>query len=461
MPDITRINKYKKIHMIGIGGVSMSGIAAILTNFGFEVTGSDLHESKNISSLISKGIKVTIGHNLDDVRKSDVVVYSAAIKNDFIELVEARKLNIPTIERADFLGELTKCYENTICVSGTHGKTTTTSLLSLCFIEGLKEPSIQVGAYLKQIDGNYLVGNSENFIIEACEYVESFLKFDPKTEIILNIDNDHLDYFKDFDHIKSSFKQYIELLPVDGLLVLNYDDMACVELSEFSNAKVVSYGINNNLCDFQARNITFDNDGFSSFDVYYKNEFFDNFSLSIPGIHNIYNALACICVSKEHFIDNVSIKTALLKFTGAHRRFEFKGKINNSVRIYDDYAHHPTEIIATYNALSNKKYNKNWIIFQPHTYSRTSKLIDTFISSLSNFDNIILLDIYAAREINTYNISTEDLYKKLKEKNSNVYYIPNFDECISFIKSNAKDNDIVLTVGAGTVTTIGDMLVNS
>ncbi len=461
MPNISRIHKYKKIHMIGIGGVSMSGIAAILTNFGFEVTGSDLHESKNISSLISKGIKVTIGHNLEDVKRSDVVVYSAAIKSDFIELIEARKLNIPTIERADFLGELTKCYENTICVSGTHGKTTTTSMLSLCFIEGLKQPTIQVGAYLKQIDGNYLVGNSENFIIEACEYVESFLKFKPKTEIILNIDNDHLDYFKDFDHIKSSFRKYIELLPTDGLLVLNYDDKACVELSEFSSAKILSYGINNTNCDFYSKNIIFDNDGFPSFDVYYRNEFLDNFSLSVPGIHNIYNALACICVSKEHLIDNISIKSALLKFTGAHRRFEFKGKINNNISIYDDYAHHPTEIVATYNALSNKKYNENWIIFQPHTYSRTSNLLDDFVSSLSNFDNIILLDIYAAREINTYNISTEDLYKKLKQKNPNVSYIPDFNECISFVKSNVKENDIILTVGAGTVTTIGDMIINS
>ena len=194
--------------------------------------------------------------------------------------------------------------------------------------------------------------------------------------------------------------------------------------------------------------------------MYYKNVFFDSFKLSIPGIHNVYNALACICVSNEHFINSIHIKSALNKFTGAHRRFEFKGKINNTVSVYDDYAHHPTEITATYNSLSNKKYNKSWGIFQPHTYSRTSNLLDEFADSLKNFDNIILLDVYAARETNTYNISTLDLYNKLKTLNSNTYYIPDFNNCIDFIKSNIKDNDIVLTIGAGTVTNIGPMLIN-
>ena len=460
MPNIDRINKYKNIHMIGIGGVSMSGIAAILTNFGFHVTGSDSNESETIPRLREKGINVEIGSNLSDLKKSDVVVYSAAIKKDNTEMLEAKKLNIPTIERADFLGELTRCYENTICVSGTHGKTTTTSMLSLCFIEGLKDPTIQVGAYLKQIDGNFLVGNSENFIIEACEYVESFLKFNPKTEIILNIDNDHLDYFKNFDNIKKSFKKYINLLPENGLLVLNFDDKSCLELSKNSNCKVVSCGINNSSADFVAKNIIFDDDGFSTFDVFYKNEFFDSFKLSVPGIHNVYNALACICVSNTHSINNIDIKSALSKFTGAHRRFEFKGKINTTVSVYDDYAHHPTEIDATYNSLSNKKYTKSWAIFQPHTYSRTSNLLDAFANSLKNFDNIILLDIYAARENNTYNISTLDLYNKLKELNINTYYIPDFNDCINFVKSNVNNNDIVLTIGAGTVTNIGSMLIN-
>ena len=209
MPNINNLKKYKNIHMIGIGGVSMSGIAAILKNWGFNVTGSDWVHSDTTDKLNKMGIKVNIGHNTEDVKKADVVVYSAAIKKDDPEMLEANKQNIPTIERADFLGEITRCFEDTICISGTHGKTTTTSMISNCFLEANTDPSIQVGAYLKQLDGNYRVGNSEHFIIEACEYVESFLKFSPKAEIILNIDNDHLDYFKTFDNIKNAFMQIL------------------------------------------------------------------------------------------------------------------------------------------------------------------------------------------------------------------------------------------------------------
>ncbi len=459
MQNIDNLKKYKKIHMLGIGGVSMSGIAAILHNWGFHITGSDMNTSDSIPRLQNKGIKVTIGHNLEDVSNADIVIYTAAVKEDDPEILEAKKLNIPIIERANFLGEITKCYENTICVSGTHGKTTTTSMVSLCFLEGLKDPTIQVGAYLKNIDGNYLVGKSEHFIIEACEYVESFLKFKPKAEIILNIDNDHLDYFKTFDNIVLAFKKYIDLLPDDGLLVLNGDDKTCNELIPQAKSKVVTYGINNTDTDFFAKNISFDDDGFASFDVYHNNSLLDTFKLSVPGKHNIYNALACISLSYMHDISISAIKSGLLKFTGAHRRFEFVGKLNDNISVYDDYAHHPTEIDATYNALSNKKYNESWAIFQPHTYSRTANLLNEFATSLSKFDNIILLDIYAAREQNTYGISSKDLFDKVLELNPNTKYIPDFDECVNFIQDNAKQNDIVITLGAGTVTNIGPMII--
>lgn len=315
MPNIDNIKKYKNIHMIGIGGVSMSGIAAILKNWGFSVTGSDTSDSENVKILMQKGIKVVIGHSLENVNHSDVVVYSAAVKQDDPEMLEAKRLNIPTIERADFLGELTRCYKDTICVSGTHGKTTTTSMIALCFLEALQEPSIQVGAYLKQLGGNYMVGNSEHFIIEACEYVESFLKFSPKAEIVLNIDNDHLDYFKTFDNIKNAFIKYVKLLPDDGVLVVNGDDSNCLDLIQYTNATSISYGIQNKKVDFYAENIVFDNDGFAEFDVYYKNELFDRIKLSVPGIHNVSNALACIALCAKYGIENSSIKSALLKFT--------------------------------------------------------------------------------------------------------------------------------------------------
>ncbi len=463
MPNIDNLKKYKNIHMIGIGGVSMSGIAAILKNWGFNVTGSDASNSETVENLIKSGINVTIGHDIASVCNADVVVYSAAVKNDDPEIIEANRLNIPTIERADFLGEITRCYSDTICISGTHGKTTTTSMISLAFIEAKKDPSIQVGAYLKPIGGNYLVGNSDHFIIEACEYVESFLKFSPKAEVILNIDNDHLDYFKTFDNIKNAFIKYVKLLPDDGILVVNGDDKNCLDLRNFakSSVSVTTYGINNKDVDFYADNIVFNEDGFASFDVYHNKELFGHFRLSVPGKHNVLNALACISLCSNYSIDASCLEVALQKFTGAHRRFEYKGKMNNNVSVYDDYGHHPTEILATAKSLMNKKYNESWVIFQPHTYSRTKNLLDDFANALLNFDNIIVLDIYAARESNTYGISSKDLVDKIQSLGKNALYIPNFDECVSFVKSHVKPNDIIMTLGAGTVTNIGPMLVDN
>ena len=458
MPNIENIKKYKNIHMIGIGGVSMSGIAAILTNWGFNVTGSDWAQSEATDKLNSLGIKVTIGHNIEDVSNADVVVYSAAIKQDDPEMVEAKRLNIPTVERADFLGELTRAYKDSICISGTHGKTTTTSMVSLCFLEALKDPSIQVGAFLKQIDGNYRVGNSEHFIIEACEYVESFLKFSPKAEIILNIDNDHLDYFKNLENIKNAFVKYTKLLPDDGLLVLNGDDTNCLDLAQYTNAKVLTYGVANKNVDFYADNIAFDNDGFPEFDVYKNNEFFVKIKMSVPGAHNVSNALSCVALCDYYGITANDIKNALLKFTGAHRRFEFKGKINGA-SIYDDYGHHPTEIVATATSVNNKNHNESWVVFQPHTYSRTKNLLDDFANALLNFDNILVLDIYAARETNTFNISSKDLVNKIISLGKDAIYFPTFEECVSYLKKNVKENDLVLTLGAGTVTKIGPMLI--
>ena len=459
MIDIEDLKQYKHIHLIGIGGVSMSGIAEILHSCGFIVTGSDTSQSEITDKLIKNHIPVKIGHDIDNLEKSNLVVFSAAVKKDDPELVRARELNIPIVERGTFLGILTKAFKDTICISGTHGKTTTTSMISLCFLEANMDPSIQVGAYLKQINGNYRVGNSDYFIIEACEYVESYLKLYPKVEVILNIDNDHLDYFGTLENIIKSFGNYIKLIPEDGLLVINWDDPNCRTLTKNANAKVVTYGIKNENANFVARNIVFNNNGFPTFDVYHNNNFYKTISLSIPGAHNVMNALACIAVCNEYGIEKEDIKNALFKYTGAHRRFEFKGSFNN-VSVYDDYGHHPTEITATANALKQKKYNKSWVIFQPHTYSRTKTLLNDFANALLNFDNIIVTDIYAARENNTYNISSKDLVDKIKELGHDAIYISDFDEIVKYIKEHAKPSDIVLTLGAGTVTNIGPMLVD-
>ncbi len=454
MPNMDRIKKYHKVHMVGIGGVSMSGIAEILVHFGFTVSGSNNVETESTKKLEKAGIKVFIGHSKEHVLGSDCVVYSAAINKDNPELVGARENNIPTIERANFLGELTKCFTDTITVSGTHGKSTTTSMVSLCFLEALKDPSIQVGADIRNINGNYKVGNSEYFIIEACEYVESFLKFSPKSEIILNIDNDHLDYFKTFDNIKHAFEKYVNLLPKDGFLITNADDPDCLDLRKHTLAQVVTFGLRNDRANFIGRNIVFDKNGFSKFDVYRNSSYFGEFKLSVPGIHNVYNALACIAICSSYGIAKQVIKTALLKFTGANRRFEYIGSYSN-MDVYDDYAHHPSEIMATAKAMKNKAYRQSWVIFQPHTYSRTKELLSDFAEALLEFDNIIVTDIYAARESNTYGISSKDLVHKIAELGKNALYISDFDDIASYVKGHACPHDIILTMGAGTVWEVG------
>ena len=455
----------KKVHMIGIGGVSMSGIAKILQYMGIEVTGSDWVETDVTIKLANTGIAVTIGNDAELVRGVDLVVYTAAIKQDNPELVMARALEIPCMERAEFLGVITKQYNDTICIAGTHGKTTTTSMVSLCFLEEGKnnkkmEPTIQVGANLKQIDGNYHIGGSEHFIIEACEYVESFLHFYPKSEIILNIDNDHLDYFKTFENVKNAFVKFAKILPEDGYLVTNADDVACLELvnSISKNVKVCTFGLENESANFVARNISFDKDGFASFDVFFDGEKFEHFKLSVPGMHNVKNALACIALCYLYNISKESMKKALKEFTGANRRFEYIGEVNGAV-VYDDYAHHPTEIKATAMATNCKKFNESWAVFQSHTYSRTFNLLDEFVEALSEFDNIIVSDIYAAREQNTYNIYPEDIVKKLKEKGKNALYIGKYEEIAKFLNDNVKKNDLIITIGAGPVVKVAHLLV--
>ena len=457
----------KKVHMIGIGGVSMSGIAKILQYMGIEVTGSDRDETDVTIKLANTGIPVIKGTNPEIVKNVDLVVYTAAIKQDNPELVAAKALGIHCMERAEFLGLITKLYKETICIAGTHGKTTTTSMVSLCFLEEGKlnkkmEPTIQVGAKLKQIQGNYHIGTSEHFIIEACEYVESFLHFYPKAEIILNIDNDHLDYFKTFENVKNAFKKFAKILPENGYLVTNADDKSCLELlDEISKTiNVYTFGIENEEANFIAKDIVFDKDGFANFDVYFNNEKYDTFKLSVPGKHNVINALACIALCEMYNISKESMKKALKLFTGANRRFEYIGE-RNGAAIYDDYAHHPTEIRATARAAKCKVYNESWGVFQSHTYSRTYNLFEDFVEALAEFDNIIISDIYAAREQNTYNVHPEDIVNKLKEKGKNALYIGKYEDIAEYLKTKIKKDDLVITLGAGPVVKVAEMLVNN
>ena len=435
----------------------MSGIAEILKQSGFVVAGSDINSSPATEKLIQSGINVTIGHNPSAISNFDLVVYSAAVKQDDPEMQRAKELNIPTVERKIILGEITKAFRNTICVSGTHGKSTTTSMVAMCFLEAKLDPTIQVGATIPAIDGNYRVGKSDYFVLESCEYSESFLSFYPKAEIILNIDNDHLDYYKNIDNIRNAFVEFVKLLPDDGILVYNGDDKNCEHISKYTKAKSLTFGINSS-SNFVAKNISYDKNGFPSFDVYHNNTFYKTIKLSIPGKHNVYNALSCIALCNEFGIDKTVIKNALLKFTGAGRRFEYLGEVNGA-KVYDDYGHHPTEITAVANALKNKHYNHSWVIFQPHTYSRTKSLLDDFAKCLTNFDNIIVTDIYAAREKDTLGVSSKDIVNKIDSLGRKAYYISNFDDIIDFVKRNAQKDDIIITQGAGTITNVGHRLV--
>ena len=456
--NINNLENYKHIHLIGIGGVSMSAIAETLYSWGYKVTGSDANQNEFTNKLIQSGIKVTIGHDLTNSRNADLVIYSAAIKDNDPEMVLARQFNIPIVTRGEFVGYLTRRYSESICISGTHGKTTTTSMVSLCFLEAQLDPTIQVGAVLKQINGNYIVGNSDYFILEACEYMENFLRFSPKAEIILNIDNDHLDYFKNFDNIKKAFVKYSKLVPEDGVLITNADDPSCLELRDEVRGKFITYGIKNECANYVAKNIKHNALGFSEFDVFCNSKFYMHVRLSVAGIHNVSNALACIALCSYYCIDKNIIYSALLKFTGAARRLEYVGSYHG-VSVYDDYGHHPTEIVATSKAVHDKDFNESWVIFQPHTYSRTKNLLDDFAKALLTFDHVIVTDIYAAREQNIYNISSLDLVERIKDFGKAALYMKDFNEIVSHIKSNAKANDLVLTLGAGTVTEIGPMII--
>lgn len=455
--EINDLKKYKHIHLIGIGGISMSAIAETLKNWGFKVTGSDSTASYLTDKLNLHEIETTIGHNLTNASNADLIIYSAAIKDDDPEMKIAKENSIPLVDRGKFVGYLTKLYKESICVAGTHGKTTTSSMLSVCFLEASMDPSIQVGAMLEQIDGNYRVGNSEYFILESCEYMGNFLKFYPNSEVILNIDSDHLDYYKTFDNVVKAFKDFANLLDPNGVLVTNGDDENCLKLKDYTKAKFVTYGISNTSANFVAKNISFDKNGFPKFDVFKDSEFYLTIELSVSGLHNVLNSLACIGICDFYNIEKKFIKTGLKNFTGASRRLEYKGSFNE-ISIFDDYAHHPTEITATAEAIKNKEYNSSWVVFQPHTYSRTYEHLEEFAKSLANFDNIIVTDIYAARELNTYGITSEDLKNEINKFGKKAIYIGNFDKIVSHLKENAKPHDLILTLGAGTITELGPMI---
>ncbi len=392
----------------------------------------------------------------DDV---DMVVYTAAVHDDNAELIAAREKNKLVVNRATFLGQIMREYKNSIAISGTHGKTSTTSMLSTIFQYADLDPTILVGGNLSSIGGNVKIGNSDHFITEACEYVDSFLNFNPKISTVLNIEEDHLDYFSGLDEIKASFNKFGKLLPKDGYFIINGDDENTNDILHDVKATVIKYGTNLDN-DALIKNISFNEKGHGIFEIELNGKNLGVFELSVPGLHNIYNATAAILVAYVSNIELELIRENIKSYSGVGRRFEVKGKYNDAL-IIDDYAHHPTELKATLSAAKKMKKSKLWCIFQPHTYTRTKSLLNEFAEAFYSADKVIITDIYAARENDPGDIHSKDLVEKLYQNHVDVAYISKFEDIVDYLRDNVSSNDLVITAGAGPIYKVAEELVEN
>ncbi len=448
------------VHFIGIGGISMSALAEILCRSDFIVSGSDLRQSSLTDRLQKMGVTFFLGHSKENITKADLIVHTAAIKETNPELQAARQQGILTIDRPTLLGEIMRKYPHAIAVSGTHGKTTTTSMLSSILMQAKLDPTVLVGEILETIGGNLRLGNSSHFVTEACEYCESFLKFSPYIGIILNVEADHLDYFKDLEHIIASFKKFAQLVPQDGTMIVCGDDINALKAVEGLDCNLITYGMKQKENAWFAQNITYNENGFPIFDVIYKGEYLTTIALNVPGIHNVYNALAATASAYVLDVDITSIRQGLATYKGANRRFEIKGK-TKGFTVISDYAHHPTEIKATLAAASKYPHKKLWCVFQPHTYTRTLTLMNDFTNAFTDADQVIITDIYAAREKDNGKVHSKDLVKKIHHSGYEAQYISNFDDIASYVLKNADEGDIVITMGAGSIDQLGDVILKS
>lgn len=445
------------VHFIGIGGISMSGLAEILLKEGFTVSGSDSKSSPLTEHLEQKGAQIFYGQKASNIIDGiDCVVYTAAIRRDNAELIEAVAKKIPMLTRAELLGQLMTNYKTPIAVSGTHGKTTTTSMISHILLEGDTDPTISVGGILQAIGGNIRVGNSGIFVTEACEYTNSFLNFWPKISVILNIEADHLDFFKDLEDIRHSFHQFAALLPSDGTLIINGEIDQYQEIYAGLDCHVITYGMSPEF-DYGAQNITYDEKGRVAFDFYRHGQLETHITLSVTGDHNVSNALSAIATAELLGLSMETIQKGLLSFSGTDRRFEYKGTVNG-VTIVDDYAHHPTEIQATLQAAKHYPHRKLWCVFQPHTYTRTKAFFQEFAEALSHADHVILADIYAARETDTLGVSSSALADAIRSLGKDAHYFASFAEIEDFLKEQWHNGDLLITMGAGDVVKIGEDL---
>lgn len=451
-----------KLFFIGIGGSSMSGLAGMALEQGLTVEGSDNADSAYVEKLKAKNITIHKGHHHDNIKEDvDAVVYSAAIHEDNPDRLRAKELGIPQIERSDYLGLLSHIFPKTIGVAGTHGKTTTSSMVAAMLHYAGLDPSVSIGGKVAEIGGNACLGHSDYLVLESCEFVDSFLKTTHDIGIITNIEEDHLDYFKGgLSQIKDSFHKFGMILPEDGVMIAWGDDQNVLDVVENLRCPVMTYGFNENNPWF-AKNVRYNAMGHAEFDAYHQGEFFEHFSLSIPGEHNILNALSVIALGQYLHIDKEIIQLTMRRFTGAKRRFEFRGKIHN-INVYEDYAHHPTELKVVVKACLNHEHNRLWVIFQPHTYSRTFYLFNEFVDAFQGADQIILNDIYSDREDNDWDIFSEDVAKRIKEK----YHIPTvvlseFDTIVKYLTDNLEEGDLVLVAGSQTINRVAYQLVDA
>ena len=443
------------IHMIGIGGISMSGLADILINFGFKVSGSDLQSTPLTQKLAEKGAEIFVGQSSDNIKNPDLVCYTAAVKKDNPEYLRAKELGIPLLERAELLGIIMKNYKYPLAVAGTHGKTTTTSMLSLILLAANVNPTILVGGELEQINGNSKIGGEDYLVFEACEYVESFLNFHPFLSIITNIEEDHLDYFVNLSHIITSFEKFARLNSPDGGIIVCSDDKNALSVVQNIEIKSLKYAINDENADFVAENIKETDDGGVEYDIYRGGSYYYTVRLSVPGRHNIYNSLGAALMAETIGIAPEAVQKGLLEFKGTKRRFEKLGNMG-TISVIDDYAHHPTEIKSTLEAAKKLKADRIWCVFQPHTYTRTKAFLDDFAEALKMADKIVLADIYPAREKYDGTIHSCDLAAKIE----GCTYINDFEAIERYIKQNAKDGDLIITMGAGNINKVGKSLVD-
>ena len=450
-------NKPVSVYFMGIGGISMSGLAEILLNRGFKVSGSDRAPSDLTRHLEAHGANIYYGQKAENITDDlDLIVYTAAIRPDNPEWIAMEEKNIPSLSRAQLLGEIMQNYDVPVAISGTHGKTTTTSMVSEILLGADTDPTLSVGGILPSIGGNIRVGQSPYFVTEACEYTNSFLSFFPKISIILNVEEDHMDFFKDIDDIRNSFRQFANLLPADGTLIINYDIEEKEAITKDVACPVLTYGFSD-AANYYATDITYNEFGHPTFILHSPGYGDMEVSLQVPGKHNVSNAMSAIAFADTIGLKRENTLASLNRYTGTQRRFEKKGEIGG-VTIIDDYAHHPTEISATLQAAKNYPHKTLWCVFQPHTYTRTKAFLPEFATALAAADRVILADIYAAREKDTLGISSIDLQKAIQNEGCTCDYFPSFDEIENFLLQNCTQGDLLITMGAGDIVKVGESL---